>query len=917
MPQAEVQFDMLFGEKISATIRSFDADIGQSAVKGLKLPGQTLDFLTNVASASPYLAGLIQQEQRFLKRVVVGSPEDALAKAQKLDRHLDVSLRRAKARTALVLALADLAGLRDLAWVTQNLTDFADRAVDASLRHCLQAARKKLPKDALKADPYVGVFVLAMGKMGAGELNYSSDIDLIFFFDDSTFDATDAMYIRPVLSKVVRATAQLLNERTEDGYVFRTDLRLRPNPAVTPVCVGVSSAENYYLRDGRTWERAAFIKARVCAGNRNAGAAFLEKMQDFIWRQRLDFAALSEIEEQLNLTRAHKGLVGEISAQGHNLKLGRGGIREIEFFVQSKQLIYGGRRESLRVRGTIEGLQALAKAGLIAANDARKLAKTYTELRRLEHRTQMLRDAQTHSVPMDQDFKRLVKLSGAASDRGFKSALVRLFQQTETITQAERSEVTARHAPDQTALKAFDHICALPVLQSDRAQDSLSRLLPRLWVLLQDQSDEAEALAHVTAFFAALPRGVQPLAMFDQNPALLQDMVHLACLSKPLAVDLARNFEQLYGQIDPHQKPAEIEKTDIEGALISLRKWKNERQFLITHDQLLGSGDFPKAERAYTELAEDVLGAAVDLALAETRTKYGNIAGKGVAVLAMGKLASGEITARSDLDLIILYDGDPSAESDGVRGIELRGYYTYFTRRLITALSVEMAGGKLYEVDMRLRPSGRAGTVATSLSAFDDYQRNKAWVWEHLALTRARAIGGPDDLCQEIEQVRYDVLRQKATNPALVKELKEMRKRIGDLPKQPAKRLSVKKPLGGALDIELVAQALALRHGLVVNQPRAQLKAAAKMGAIKIEQAEQLCEAHIFFGTLEHLKRLLGREDFDADDLSQAGLALLLKRTGSDSLSDLKKVLQSRLSASRACIKSIISQMDRNLARGS
>ena len=900
---------MIFGQKPQIEIPAYNAALGKSLLADLQLPGESLRVLEAIASASPYLARLMKSEHAFLTEALKMSPVDALKAAFQLEGDIHPALRIAKARVALITALADLSGLKDLDWVTSALTEFADFAVEKALKASVASIVDRLPKNVRQESETAGIFALAMGKMGARELNYSSDIDLVFFFDDQIYSGSDIPEIRPILVKAVQRTVKILSERDANGYVFRTDLRLRPNPAVTPVCSSVSSAQDYYIQHGRTWERAAFIKARACAGDVKRGEKFLKGLQGFKWRKNLDFAARSEIRDQLSMTRSHKGLSSKIEPIGHNLKLGRGGIREIEFFVQAQQLIYAGRRDSLRLPRTVEGLKALADAGYLDHDAAFQLESNYVRLRNLEHRIQMLHDAQTHSVPTGDDFERLSTLCNSPD---LAQEISDLLLQTEQLTKNIEIGDSDLSVPTKGEIEKLDRLKELRVFQNPRAQENLDRLLPFIWDLIKDDEDPEEVLQYLTTFFGTLSSGVQPLELLIQNPAILQDITKLASLSKPFATRLAQNFDALYGRIDPRNSPPKIDPTDIEEALIGLRHWKNEGQLRIICDQVLGQIDFQQAEAQYTALAETVLKNAVQIALHETNVKHGQIKGSEVAVLAMGKLASAEMTASSDLDMIILFDGPAEAESDGAKPIDLRGYYTYFTRRLITSISVEMAGGRLYEVDMRLRPSGRAGTVATSLSGFKTYQMENAWVWEHLALTRARVVVGSDDFSKRINEVRNAILNAKSGNSKLIPELNEMRDRIHALPVSANDDLPVKKPLGGMLDIELLAQAVALKSLVPAQKPVDQMTEAVKNGYVSEADISVLLNTHRFLGSIEHAKRLIGEQEFKLEMLSNAAKSFILQSTGLDSLANIEKETKSRIAASKDTIDRIINQMDQS-----
>ena len=427
-----------FADRVTRHPLAYDAELGAEGVAAVAgLAPELRPLVAGVAGSSPYLGRLISAEADWIAECLEGAPEPAMARliaqAEAAEgREIGATLRALKRRAALLVALCDLGGVWALGEVTGALTRFAEAATGAALRAALaeQVRRGRLPgvTEAGLAEAG-GMVVLAMGKMGAGELNYSSDIDLICLFDDARFELEDVLEARSGFVRATRAMTATLSEQRADGYVFRTDLRLRPDPASTPVCIAMSAAERYYEAEGRSWERAAYIKARPVAGDLAAGARFLETLTPFIWRRHLDFAAIEETQSIRQRIRAHKGLFAE-ALEGYHVKLGAGGIREIEFFAQTRQLIAGGRDASLRPRGTVEALAALAAAGWIdgAARDG--LSRAYGALREIEHRLQMVADAQTHSLPQTADgFDRLARLSGEGDTAAYRARISALFEE--------------------------------------------------------------------------------------------------------------------------------------------------------------------------------------------------------------------------------------------------------------------------------------------------------------------------------------------------------------------------------------------------------------------------------------------------------------------------------------------------------
>jgi glutamate-ammonia-ligase adenylyltransferase len=878
-----------------------------------------------IAGSSPYLRGLLERHHEWLLKRCDGTPEQAVEAARVLDGETGVALRVAKARTALVLALCDLAHIRPMEWVTKHLTDFADFAVqtalDSELSACVESG--KLDDSWLKDGASAGVFVLAMGKMGAHELNYSSDIDLIFLFDDTRFPKDEISKYRALFVKVTQKVFALLSKTTIDGYVFRTDLRLRPNPSVTVVCPAMSAAEGYYVREGRTWERAAFIKARVCAGDKTAGDGFLSRMTNFIWRRELDFAAIGEIEGLLVQSREHKGLTGPVTLEGHNMKLGRGGIREIEFFAQAHQMIFGGRHAELREISTQGALLGLADQDRITQEKADTLITALRHHRKIEHRIQMLRDAQSHSIPTNpEDLERLRAMSGYETLAAFEKDVVEQLQITRNATDTVATQHASTAEPTDQQIDRFDKWRALPAFRSDRAVDVFESQLPQIWDLAQCAVNPEQALKYFEHFLSGLNSGVQLFSLFERRPDVLAQVFHVTSLSKQLGDALARQVSVLDGLADTGPDAIAVDlagylaglksrlpaDADFETTLIETRAWKSEEQFKIVYAQLTQLISTQRAEEAFSDLAQACVQICLAQSCSEIARRYGEIEGSSVAILAMGKMGSRQMTSTSDLDIIVIYDGASDAVSN-VKEIDIRTYFQKVTRTLVSALSSSMSYGRLYEVDMRLRPSGRAGTVATSLLGFKDYQHNKAWVWEHLALTRANVVAGDATLASAICEVRQHVLEQANDRAKISKEVSEMRDRLAKIEIDKTESWLVKKPLGGVLDIELLAQSLALLVDPTNRKPLNQLQMALDAGAISETDAKSLMDSLVLFGKIEHLKRLLGAEKFVVENLSDAAIDLFFKTIGIDTLELIDQRIEQSLKTNRQLIAKLMSKL--------
>jgi glutamate-ammonia-ligase adenylyltransferase len=874
------------------------------------------ELLSATAEVSPYLRALMEKEADWLAEALERDPDAVMDQAlADVDRSgeeaLASTLRRAKRRIALLVALCDLGGVWSLQQVTSALTRFADFAVQVTFRQLVaqDVAAGKLPEEAAD-DPENcgGIFVLAMGKMGAVELNYSSDIDLIVLFDGSRFQPDDVMTARAQFIKVTRRMTRILSDANSEGYVFRTDLRLRPNPSVTPVCFAADAALRYYESLGRTWERAAFIKARVCAGDIKAGEAFLEEMRPFIWRRHLDFAAVQDAHDMQLKIREHKGLSGPITLPGHDLKLGRGGIREIEFFAQTRQLIAGGRDPELRARGTVQTLHDLAEKGWIEASTADVLTAAYTELRTLEHRVQMINDAQTHHLPTsDSQLQALGRFCMYRDLDAFRTDVRERLEKVHALTESFFAPDTPSEDGESIdlpprAASIVEQWPTLPALRSKRAMAIFDRLKPIILTKLTEAADPDDAIAEFDRFIRGLPAGVQLFSLFESNPQILDLLAQICTTAPSLSAYLGRNAGVLdavvsgdfFEPLPPREalvrslQAAVAREADYEEQLIAARRWQKERHFRIGVLQLRGlAGDAETAE-SYSDLAGACLEVMISIFQTEFGKKYGVIEGGGVAVLAMGKLGSGEMTPTSDLDLILVYDAAGQTASTGPKELAVTTYYSRFTHGLITALSSPMAGGKLYDVDMRLRPSGRSGPVATSLAAFRDYQENKAWTWEHLALTRAQVVAGSKPVGEKIEEIRKSVICRRRDPKTVAQDVIEMRDRIEKGKKTHSVIWDVKARRGGLLDIELIAQTYCLLGNSAVRKPAEQLSAAAEQGLMGKEDADALAQAHIFFKTFQSGLRLLLEEGKTPDDLGQGGREFLLGSLRVGSLRELQ-----------------------------
>ncbi|MDP5216012.1 glutamine-synthetase adenylyltransferase [Ruegeria sp. 2205SS24-7] len=917
---------------------AFDPDLGAEA-RAL-VPGLSDDhaqLIAGTGGSSPYLKGLIEKEADWLPQAL-STPDNAMQAEMAACRalppdQLKPGLRQAKRRIALLTALGDLSGAWPLEKVTTALTDFADLAVGLAARAeiAVLIRRGKLPgqsEDDIHAA--AGMVVLAMGKMGAHELNYSSDIDLIVLFDETRYDPNDFYEARQGMVKATRNLCATLSDKTADGYVFRTDLRLRPDPAVTPVCMAMEAAERYYESLGRTWERGAYIKARACAGDLEAGQRFLKTLTPFVWRRHLDFAAIQDAHDMRLRIRENKGMGGALQVPGHDMKLGRGGIREIEFFAQTRQLIAGGRDPDLRLRGTVEALRALAGKGWVPQEVADQLTMHYRAHREVEHRIQMVHDNQTHKVPQTEDgIARVACLMGTTPEAlcaDLRERLAEVHALTEDFFAPEASPAAAPQPEIAFDASILARWMTYPALRSQRARRIFDRLRPELLSRLARTTKPEEALMALDGFLAGLPAGVQLFSLFDANPHLIDLLIDIVGTAPELAGYLSRNssvFDAVIGgsffddwpgraalQADLSAQLAD--EGDYERRLDLVRRWKKEWHFRVGVHHLRGLIDGATAGAQYADLADAVILSLLPVVMENFAIKHGSAPGRGVAVLGMGSLGAGQLNAASDLDVILIYDPEEVEFSDGRKPLAARTYFARLTQALITALTAPMAQGRLYEVDMRLRPSGNQGPVATSWASFTNYQRNEAWVWEHLALTRARFVAGNEGLGHDIETFRRDLLGQPQDRRKVFAEVSEMRERL-EAAKTPSGIWDAKTGPGRMLDIELVAQTGALLSGSPERDVAAGLDGAVAAGWLNVAEARQLQDSYALFLSVQSAARLLVSDTaIESGTIGEGGVAFLCRSSGIDRID----ALQAALAAAYETNAGIISAAVRESADG-
>lgn len=909
LTRSPLVFDPVVAEEISGTFAS--------------LPAGLRDLLAASASCAPFLRDLMRMEGGWLAAALAEPPETAFAgvltalEEVGLDS-LGAELRRAKRRAAVLIALADLGGVWGLDQVTLALTQLADRAVQLCVDRLVadEVRRGKLPGPAVDG---AGMVVLAMGKMGAFELNYSSDIDLICLFDETRYPGAE-QEARAAFIRVTRKMTGLLSDLTHDGYVFRTDLRLRPDASVTPVCLSMAAAHAYYEAEGRTWERAAYIKARPCAGDIAAGERFLKGLLPFVWRRHLDYAAIQDAHDMRLRIREHRGLNGPLVVEAHNVKLGAGGIREIEFFAQTRQLIAGGRDADLRSRRTEEAMAALAAKGWVPQEVCEELSQAYRELREIEHRLQMVNDQQTQTMPTTPEAVARIAAFCGMEEKAFRMSFLDRLRRVDRLTEGFFSPGAAEDVPElspqsQAIVERWPHY---PCLRSDRAQGIFARLKPSLLRRLMRSAHPEEALVALDGFLAGLPSGVQIFSLFEANPPLVDLIVDIAATAPALALYLSRNASVLDGVIGgsffaPWPGVAglvadlgkRLDQADYERALGTARLWMKEWHFRVGVHHLRGLIDAFEAGKSYADLAEAVIACLWPVVLAEFTRKHGQPPGRGAVLVGMGSLGAARLNAGSDLDLIVIYDPLGEDASTGPRPLQTRQYFARLTQAMVTALTAQTAEGRLYEVDMRLRPSGRQGPVATSLDAFKAYQEDEAWTWEHLALTRARVLAGNPELGGEVEAFRRELLARKGQGEKVRQDVAEMRARLAEA-KPAAGPWEAKNGPGRLMDVELCAQMLALQVASPARQVERQLSAGRSGGNLSHSDETTLADAMRLCWRLQAGSRLLSDRALDPSALGEGARAFLLRETGMTDAEALTEALARATAAAAEVIDRIM-----------
>ncbi len=856
---------------------------------------------------SPFLAGLIERNADLMSLIEAGDFDAALASA--LARQSDkvaTTLRLQRQGVALLTGIADLAGIWDLTRITCILSDFADHALDVAIAAAIEERTPGAPNH--------GFAVIALGKHGGRELNYSSDIDPIFLFDPQTLPHRERDDVAEAAVRYGRRVIELLSAIDVDGYVFRVDMRLRPSPEASPIVLPIEAAISYYESSALAWEQAAFIRSRVCAGDRAMGDYFLKAIQPFIWRKSLDFGQLKNITAMTAQIRGHYSK-GQQLGPGFDVKRGHGGIRECEFFAQAHQLIHGGRDAALRVADTRAALAVLGNAGWIKPSEAETLSRAYETLRTVEHRLQMHDDRQTHSIPENAETADAVaRLHGLANGEALLTLLRPITAEVAAIydrmvddSGTDGPRLAAEGLPLEDQLRDMGYTDPIAVMQrlvrwrsgkiravrSASAREAFEAVLPAIMAALAQAPDRDSALARFDNMIETMSSAINVFRLLEARPALLQLVADILSYAPTLAEALGRNSEYLDALIDSSAMDLPGDTVDLMAAMEAratdadyqllldhVRAFVGEKRFALGVQLIEGRNDALDIAGSYAHLAEAALFVLTQATVAEFEKAHGKVPGGELVILALGRLGGEALTHASDLDVVLLFTGDYGTESNGVRPLGATQYFNRLAQRVVASLTVPTASGQLYEIDTRLRPSGGDGLLCASIASFAQYQRESAWTWEHMALTRARCVYGSSSARAEVDAIIRQVLCSPRDTAKLHIDVAQMRRDMA-AHKPPKGELDVKLLPGGLVDLEFIIHALQLEtHQALHPQLDRAINDLIAIGKLPAE----IADAYALLSKLLVLVRLVTP---DCDFPPEPAQALIAKSLGYDNWPDL------------------------------
>jgi glutamate-ammonia-ligase adenylyltransferase len=920
-------------------------------------PAEARELIAGVAGCSPFLSAIMRRAPELVASLLDEPPESsaarlcaaALVAADTADPKEQARLLRlAKREAALAHALAEISGAWSTMEAAHSWSLFADHCVNSALRMALRQTTRFgfSAVDEAAPERASGVVALAMGKHGAFELNYSSDIDLVVLYDSASPALSGGDDAKRIAVAAAKAMVARLNDQTADGYVFRTDLRLRPDPGVSPAALSVAAAEAYYEGYGQNWERAAYIKARAAAGDIRVGEAFIAALRPFIWRKYLDFSAIDDIHAILRQVAAGKGEIdGDLN--GFDLKRGPGGIRAIEFFAQTNQLIAGGKNPDLRHRSTLDALAALTRSGALSEDARETLGAAYLSHRRIEHRIQMIADEQTHRLPLNRDdWDRLGAFAGfedaaALRDsvrRNLRAALTettRLYRvdatdvasplnfagvDAEAATLAELARLGFKEPGAVIATVRRWVAGEFRATRTPRARALLAKMTPALIEAFARAGDPDAAVRAFQSFLETLPAGVQIFALLANRPDVFDNLISIVTISPHLAREIARRPHLTEAMIESRWPAPAVAaedlrqeardraatESDFELAINAVRRWGHEENFAVSAQLVLGLIAPPDAALRFTHIAEAAISACLSEAERQTAQKFGAAPGA-LAIVALGRLGAAEMTAASDIDVMYVYDAPGSADAPA--------YYGRLVRRAVAAIASPSEEGALYDVDMQLRPSGSKGPVAVSFAAFEHYYRAEAWTWEKMALVKARAIAGSTELCARIDAEIAAILEQSRDPLKTLRDVDDMRERLYS--SRPARSAyDLKLARGGLIDIDFILQSAVLCAPADAAPPRSfapqrLIAALEKAGRLTAQEGLVLSEAYRVFEGVNQLARAAAGGLFAPSAAGAPLIALMARMAGASTLEEF----DARLAALRANVDALFDSRIRSKAR--
>jgi [glutamine synthetase] adenylyltransferase / [glutamine synthetase]-adenylyl-L-tyrosine phosphorylase len=825
---------------------------------------------------------------------------------------LNQSLRKFRRNEMLRIIWRDILGLADLQEIIGDLSTLADVCINQAVQKLQLWQLKKMGVEKNFREQQLQV--LAMGKLGGSELNLSSDVDLLFAFSEEGEIEGAARHVesQQFFIQLGQALIQTLNAMTADGFVFRVDMRLRPYGESGPLAMSFAALEDYYQEQGRDWERYALVKARMICGDAIEARNLFNMLHTFVYRRYIDFTAMQSLRDMKELIRQQvkeKGLED-------NIKLGAGGIREIEFIVQTFQLIHGGQDHRLREPQLLKALRSLSRCGYLDKKSAERLREAYIFLRNLENRLQAIADKQVHQLPQDNLTR--ARIAYAMNFDSWKSLVEQLNLQRQFIAEQfekviakpkkipspvfEKSEEDCSGS-NQTVNSNLQNIVAIWEERfqgqglSDLARRRLNRVLPRVFYEVTICDKPTEALDRVMKVIESLIKHSAYLVLLEENPKALMQLIKLCDTSQWVCEQIANyplllgelldakrlylpiNYQQLKEQLSDQLSAVDVD--ELEHILNVLRRFKRRHELRVAAADVSGVLPVMKVSDYLTDIAVVILQQVLKIAWRELIAKYGYPLQKNgkrcttnFAIVAYGKLGGIELGYGSDLDLVFLHDGDEEAMTNGQDAITGAQFFSRLTQRILHLLSMQTDTGRLYEVDTRLKPSGQAGMIVSSFSAFADYQKDSAWLWEHQALVRARVVAGDKELKYKFDDLRCEILRQPHDKKELQEKIGEMRERMRKEAKKPPRgKFDLKQGRGGITDIEFITQYVVLAWAqkqpelLMFPDNIRILETCESAGLLSRKTIDLLCDAYRAYRDQMHHLRLQYQPNYVASKM--------------------------------------------------